>query len=322
MSASIRILEIPIAIRALKTASVYYVETDSGKYLIDSGMDYQIETFLKGYGISPGSIDAVLMTHMHIDHIGGSTMLRTKYGVQAYMGDQDIERVRILQASPEDFIHWQKDYLSIHGVPSFYLDSMSESHPIFSELKSYLTFDAKPFRELPELEKVFHIIDTPGHSPGSTCFQLRDNSGIFTGDHVLERITPNISYYDETEDMLGEYLVSLDRIQKLGISRAYPGHGKPFDTLRETVEKIRNHHSERLREVENICKDGPISAYEVARKMKWSRGRTMESMNIMEANFAIGEAISHLRHSVVEGTIEELNNGEKIFYQTIQRKSA
>lgn len=188
MSVNIKILEIPIAIRALKTASVYYVETDSGNFLIDSGMDYQIDTFLKGYGIRPESIDAVLITHMHIDHMGGSTMLRTQYGIPSYMGIKDIERVRVLQDSPENFVHWQKDYLLMHGVPPFYLDSMNESHPIFSELRNYLTFDAQPFGELHELKEVFDIIETPGHSPGSTCFQLPDNLGVFTGDHVLEKI--------------------------------------------------------------------------------------------------------------------------------------
>ncbi len=322
MSVNVTTLEIPIAIRALKAASVYVVDTDEGRFLIDSGMDYQIDTFLKGYSISPETIDAVLITHMHIDHIGGATMLRTKYGIPAYMGEKDIERVELLRQSPENFIQWQKEFLRMHGVPSFYLDSINVSSPVFSELKSYLNFDAENFEHLKKLNSVLDVIKTPGHSPGSTCFRLQDNSGMFTGDHVLEKITPNISYYDETEDMLGEYLESLTLIEKYGVKTAYPGHGKPFDTLPETIVQIRHHHDKRLNEVMEICSGNPISAYEVARKMRWSKNRTMESMNLMEANFAIGEAISHLRHLARLEKIEEYNNGDRIYYKTTEQKSA
>ena len=47
---------------------------------------------------------------------------------------------------------------------------------------------------------------TPGHSPGHLCFYDETRDLLLTGDHVLPRITPNISSYDLTSTALADYL--------------------------------------------------------------------------------------------------------------------
>lgn len=315
MSVSVKVIEIPIAIRALKTASIYVVSSENKNILVDTGMDSQIDVFLKGSGIDINQIDGVVLTHMHIDHLGGSSRLGTKFGIKSYLGARDMERVSAIQNSPEKFIEWQKEYLTMHGVPNFYTDSMNKFHPVYTELKNYLTLNTDDFEEYSNLRNIFNVIRTPGHSPGSTCFETLDGKNLFTGDHVLERITPNISYYDENEDMLDEYIKSLNLIRENKSENIFPGHGKPFHSLKENIDRILKHHEDRLDEVRRICANNRISAYEVAGKMKWSKGRTLESMNLMEANFAIGEAISHLRYLSHHGQIEEIMPGSNILYK-------
>ncbi len=39
---------------------------------------------------------------------------------------------------------------------------------------------------------------TPGHTPGHLCFHDETHDLLLTGDHVLPRITPNMSSYDMT----------------------------------------------------------------------------------------------------------------------------
>src|SRR5690625_7938194 len=36
---------------------------------------------------------------------------------------------------------------------------------------------------------------TPGHSPGHLCLHLADGDVLFTGDHVLPRITPHVGQF-------------------------------------------------------------------------------------------------------------------------------
>jgi metal-dependent hydrolase (beta-lactamase superfamily II) len=45
------------------------IESDQGRYLIDCGMTALVA--MARFGIDPGSIDMVLVTHLHGDHYGG-----------------------------------------------------------------------------------------------------------------------------------------------------------------------------------------------------------------------------------------------------------
>ena len=50
-------------------------------------------------------------------------------------------------------------------------------------------------------------VHTPGHTPGHLCFAEERTGLFFSGDHVLPRISPNISTtHDGTADPLGDYL--------------------------------------------------------------------------------------------------------------------
>ena len=95
-----------------------------------------------------------------------------------------------------------------------------------------------------ELE-VFH---TPGHTMGSLCF--RYGNALFSGDHVLPKISPNVGGGDlRRQGMLRYYLDSLDRIAQLDHEdlTVSPGHGEPFQALRGRCEQLIGHHHHRLR---------------------------------------------------------------------------
>jgi glyoxylase-like metal-dependent hydrolase (beta-lactamase superfamily II) len=305
MTYSIRPMEIQISIRALRTASIYLIDNGYRKILIDTGMDENIDTFLEKNEVEVNQIDMVLLTHMHIDHIGGAHKLKEKFGIDSYIGKNDLKRIELLQDSPERYISWQLDYLKRNGVPDKFLQNIGENQPIFRELNNYMSLNLSQIEAIEPMLKDIKFLSVPGHSPGSTCFSIPEQKVIFTGDHILQRITPNISYYDETEDMLGEYLVSLKGLLADQSMVAYPGHGVSFDNLSIRIQELLKHHEERMSEIKGIVQDVWMCSYDVARKMHWSKGRTMDSMNMMESNFAIGEAISHLRHMEVVGLISK-----------------
>ena len=43
--------------------------------------------------------------------------------------------------------------------------------------------------------KEWNVIHTPGHSDGHICFYQEEEQVLIAGDHILDKITPNISVW-------------------------------------------------------------------------------------------------------------------------------
>src|SRR5690554_4787402 len=57
-----------------------YIETDNTRILIDSGFSgKRVEELLSSIDVSPDTIDAILVTHEHIDHVKGVGVLSRRY---------------------------------------------------------------------------------------------------------------------------------------------------------------------------------------------------------------------------------------------------
>ncbi|MCR4651981.1 MAG: MBL fold metallo-hydrolase [Lachnospiraceae bacterium] len=71
-----------------------YVGTDSTHIIIDTGVSKKrIEEGLDYVGVSPDSIDAVLITHEHSDHISGLGVFERKYPTRVYGTDATLDYI-------------------------------------------------------------------------------------------------------------------------------------------------------------------------------------------------------------------------------------
>ncbi|MBO8172140.1 MAG: MBL fold metallo-hydrolase [Bacillaceae bacterium] len=67
------------------TGNSFYLETDQTKILVDAGLSgKQIEAGLKKIGVAPSSLDALLVSHEHSDHIKGVGVLARRYDLPIY----------------------------------------------------------------------------------------------------------------------------------------------------------------------------------------------------------------------------------------------
>jgi len=103
------------------------VETDQTRILIDAGLSgKQIEAQLKEVDINPNSLDAILVTHEHADHIKGVGVLARRYRLPVYTHEKTwLELDRLVGEIPDE-----QRYLFDEGEVKSFADLTVESFAI------------------------------------------------------------------------------------------------------------------------------------------------------------------------------------------------
>ena len=71
-----------------------FVESDNSKVLIDAGVSLKkIEEALNTLGISPDSLDAILVTHEHSDHVKSLGSLSKKYNLPVFANRETLDSI-------------------------------------------------------------------------------------------------------------------------------------------------------------------------------------------------------------------------------------
>lgn len=71
-----------------------YIEANNAKILVDLGTSsLYVERQLKNLGVDPSTIDAIFLTHTHIDHISGLRVFLKKYPTKVYLTPPMYEEI-------------------------------------------------------------------------------------------------------------------------------------------------------------------------------------------------------------------------------------
>jgi glyoxylase-like metal-dependent hydrolase (beta-lactamase superfamily II) len=96
-------------------------------------------------------------------------------------------------------------------------------------------------------------IHTPGHASNCVCYLHADERLLFTGDHVLEGVSPVILPPDGD---MAAYLQSIDKLGAYDFERIAPGHGGVMDRGKRVLAGLRAHRLAReskiLRSLANL----------------------------------------------------------------------
>ena len=102
--------------------NVTFVEKDNTRILIDIGMNSKyVEDKLREMNVSPRTIDAILITHSHTDHINGLHTFTKKYNIPTYIGKKmDIDVPNKIFVTEEMNIKdiTVRSFKTSHDVPS------------------------------------------------------------------------------------------------------------------------------------------------------------------------------------------------------------
>ena len=128
---------------------------------------------------------------------------------------------------------------------------------------------------------------------------------MFTGDHVLFGISPNITFSVGVEDSLGNYMDSLRKVRNYPVELALPGH-RQTGNYAERIDKLLEHHEKRLREAVDVVTYHPGStAYQIAGEMQWRiRAKNWREFPAVQKWYAVSECLAHLDHLRKYGAVE------------------
>lgn len=284
-------MEVPLPGNPLKAVNSYLVRGTDRSLLIDTGMHCReclaaIETGLSGLGIPIERVDFFL-THFHPDHIGLVPEL-AQDGARVYISRPDAAIIQ----EPEKWKSLAGEAL-LNGLPKKDVRAVMAEFPA----RSRLGVPTLGFTLLGDGERlscgpyVFTCIGTPGHTRGHLCLYEARARILFSGDHVLGGITPNISGWSYEGDALRDYLDSLDKVDQYETDWVFPGHRALFRDLGRRIYQIKRHHEARLDEVLSVLANGRQTALEVASRMTWGiRSSSWDAVPSLQKWFAGGGA--------------------------------
>ena len=71
-----------------------YLETENTKLLVDAGVSSKkIETALTNLDVEPGSIDGILITHEHSDHVQGLGTFAKKFDIPVFVNQKTLDAI-------------------------------------------------------------------------------------------------------------------------------------------------------------------------------------------------------------------------------------
>jgi glyoxylase-like metal-dependent hydrolase (beta-lactamase superfamily II) len=295
-------IPVPIPDNPLRYVLTYLIEHQSGFLMVDPGWNHPdswtaLTTGLAAAQIPMSAITAVVITHVHPDHHGLSGAVREQSGARIAMHEREDAWLAGL-AEPSAIRAGMVSYMRLSGAPPEHLTELSARQPAGGPGRGMARADRTLVHgdliDVPGL--TVRAIWTPGHSPGHLCFHLESRGLLLTGDHVLPRITPNISVYDLTSSPLDDYLDSLAALRGIEPGEVLPAHEYRFTDLDARLDALAEHHQERLDEVSQALSavaDG-LSAWQVALRVSWSR--PWDQLGPFQHQAALGEVSAHLRH--------------------------
>lgn len=288
--------------------------------LIDTGFYLDvcwtaIDQALKELGSNMTDTD-LLITHAHSDHFGLMQCLSTPDNT-VWIGKTDAKMLENLFANLQgrSANHLHDSGLLDMGVPNTPEEEAITKYAGKGMVDLTLLNDG----DLLEVgDYRFKCVETPGHTPGHMCLYEQDQKILISGDHILDKITPNIGLWEVSRDALGEYLTSLDKTAALDVEIVLPGHRTLIHDMYRRIEELKQHHRQRLQNVLDIVGAEGITAGQTAAKMKWDLSyRQWDDFPFNQKMHAAGEAMSHLYHLHMQGELNMVReNGVYYFSKT------
>lgn len=293
---------------ALRSVNCYLLRGKEGWTVVDCGLNTSEgrqtwQAVFAELAFQPQEIVQIVLTHSHPDHYGLAGWLQAEAGglPPVCMSPREAELAHFVWQEDEGWAEAVSTFWRSCGIPDELVTAVvtetdrtrqrTRPHPQSIQL-------IEPGTTIQLGQRHFQAIHTPGHSDGQLVFYDAQDNLLLCGDHVLQKITPNISLWPFGEpDPLGRYLHSLNEIAQLDVRLALPGHGPLITDLRGRIAELEIHHERRLA-VMATAVNGRATPYNISQQVF-----NFDTLTIHEKRFAVAETLAHLEYLAWQGRL-------------------
>ena len=194
-------------LRNLFNQNTYVLKKDNSALIIDAGAE--LEDIKKA--VAGCKVEAILMTHLHFDHI---------WNIEQYLAEFDCN-VYVCKGAEDKFSDYKKNASSV-------MRNSIERKVDKSRISYYedsLKFDGF------DIEVYF----TPGHCKDCVCLKIENS--LFSGDTIFAQSIGRTDIIDSDNNEMKE---SLRLIEKIDFDIYYPGHNE--SATKQQAIKVINYY--------------------------------------------------------------------------------
>ncbi|MGJ4786726.1 MBL fold metallo-hydrolase [Leptospira koniambonensis] len=220
-------------------ACAYLIVDGDRAVFVENNTNYAVPILLealKEEGLTPESVDYIIITHVHLDHAGGTGKLISLCPNAAVLAHPKaaphvIDPTRLIKSSIQ--VYGEENYFKLYGeilpVPSERVRTMGDGE------------------ELAWQKRTFKFLHTRGHANHHFCIYDSLTNGIFTGDtfgigYTLFRkgkdslLFPSTTPTDFDPE---EAILSVDKIIATGADKAYLTHFGVWEDIRSGASQMK-----------------------------------------------------------------------------------
>ncbi|HET6414169.1 MAG TPA: MBL fold metallo-hydrolase [Anaeromyxobacter sp.] len=203
-----------------------FVKTSKGVVVIDTPQLPTQAVAMRKLAESHGPIQYLINTEHHVDHIFGNYWFKGPWPIVHHQGVAD--NFMVVQPELDPYAY------ALEAIPT---DDPAGA-PLVPDRETYY---ADPGRgtivftgnvTLRVGRHTFHLLHTPGHTPGQIAVHIPEERVLFTGDTVFHKVQTWLMTSD-----VPNWIASLEKLRGLpDVDKIVPGHG-PITTMKALDEQ-------------------------------------------------------------------------------------
>ncbi|MEA2197039.1 MAG: hypothetical protein QOJ25_1090 [Solirubrobacteraceae bacterium] len=302
-----------------------YLIEDEPLTLIDTGPNSgkaldELERALAARGRTIEQLELIVITHQHLDHIGLLDILVRRSGAQVAALDLLVPYLADFSANMDDDDRFAEALMRAHGVPA---DMVIALRAVASAFRAWGSSGqvTKPLRDGDTLDlrdRTLRVLHRPGHSPSDTVFLDERRRILVAGDHLIGHISSNPFVSRplgadpgvERPQALIAYIDSMKATRDLDVGLTLPGHGDPILDHQTLIDQRFAMHDRRARKMLEMIREGPLTAYEIARTM-WGNAA------VTQAYLTLSEVLGHVDILVRDGLVRESTDDGVVRFEAV-----
>ncbi|MHB8235114.1 MAG: MBL fold metallo-hydrolase [Solirubrobacteraceae bacterium] len=299
-------LRLPLPWPGVPHCNAWAVAAGDGFVLFDTGMNQpgsmdDLERALEMCGLQLDDTKLVVCTHAHSDHCGQAATIVERVGCELWMHPSHELMTRMVE-DPEAVLARRLEVARQSGVPEEALRRYEQQR---GKAEPGIAGPIEPDRDLVSGVTVgsdlgeWVVYETPGHSPSHVCLFQPERRLLISGDHLLGRISLYFEF-GYSPNPVGEFLSSLDVVERLGARLCLAGHGRTFTDVHAHIAGNRKLVAEHLENVLGAVGEGEPTAFEVVTRVHG------ESLSEQNGQWLLSQVLGYLTHLESVGSVRRI----------------